>query len=689
MTKSLLLELGTEELPPKSLQKLAASLFDNFIDQCQRNHLNFNINKSQWFATPRRLAILIVELDEFTLDQTLQRKGPSVDAGFDANGNPTRAALGFAKSCSVDIDQLERLTTPKGEWLVYNVNTPGVASLSLVEQFFNHAVSRLPIAKNMRWGNSETQFVRPVHWVFGMFGEDILKIKCLGLDSIGHSWGHRFHHPDAVYLKKADDYAAALEAAHVRVNFQQRRLEIRTQVNKLTEFTSAKAILSDPLLDEVTALVEWPHAIVGNFDPSFLQIPQEALISSMEAHQKFFHLVDENDSLLPSFIAISNIDSQKPERMVAGFERVIRPRLADAQFFWSSDCKVPLENRYQRLNSVVFQRKLGTLADKTDRMVALCKSMALHLTIDSNNVERAAYLSKCDLLTLMVGEFPDLQGTMGKYYALVDEEATVVANALEEQYLPKFSGDSIPSSKPGKLVSIADRIDTLCGIFSIGLLPTGNKDPYALRRAAIGILRIIIEGKLDLDINQLISQSLQLHKSNGNVEDTLNEIYDFMMDRLKIYYLDQDVSASVIQAVMIKRISNPIDFDARIRACMSFSKLDESSSLAAANKRIRNILKKSNGNFSDRPDSRIFTEDAEIALFNAINSVEVTNLPLMQQRNYESTLKNLAQLKEPVDRFFLDVMVMVEDDSIRKNRLSLLNYLFLQFLQIADVSVMS
>ncbi|NOY63687.1 MAG: glycine--tRNA ligase subunit beta [Gammaproteobacteria bacterium] len=688
-TADLLFELGTEELPPKALKTLRNALgsaVEKGLENAGLPHQGIKL-----YATPRRLALVISALATTQPDKQQERRGPAVSAAFDDAGNAKPAAQGFARSCGVDVTALERLQTDKGEWLVFRSTQPGAATTTLLVDIFANALAQLPIPKRMRWGNLKTEFVRPVHWVVLLFGDQVVDGEILGTPTGRQSRGHRFHHPHPITFANAQEYVPLLQQAHVIVDVERRREVIVTQVQQIADQLGQRALLDEALLDEVCALVEWPVALSGQFDARFLEVPSEALISSMQDHQKYFPVIDKSGALAPYFITVANIDSSDPEQIKRGNERVIRPRLADAAFFWQQDRKVPLIERCENLRQVVFQKKLGTLYDKVQRVSALAEEIALALGGDGALAARAAQLSKCDLLTEMVGEFPELQGVMGRYYAQHDGEEQQVADALDQQYQPRFAGDALPQSVTGQALAIADKLDTLAGIFAIGNVPTGDKDPFALRRAALGVLRIMIECDLDLALPPLLDSALQRIAAQGCVdatrcEQTATRLYEFMMERLRAYYRDKTVATDVFDAVLATRPSRPHDFALRVVAVTAFRDLPEASSLAAANKRIRNILKKAEEEIPAIVDHGVLVEASEQTLAQQIKMLTDEVEPLFAAARYSDAMQRLATLREPVDRFFDDVMVMSDDTALRTNRLALLNQLSLLFLRVADLS---
>lgn len=681
--KHLLFELGTEELPPKNLLILSNALLDNIKQGLDKAELNYG--QSLAYATPRRLAVLIEDLSSAQPDKTVEKRGPAIKAAFAEDGTPSKAAVGFASSCGASVDQLGRLKTDKGEWLAFNQDVKGQSTETLIPEIINHSINLLPIAKRMRWGSLTSEFVRPVHWAVLLFGSEIIETEILGIKTGNLTYGHRFHAPGAITLNQADEYSEQLyQKGKVIANFDQRKHQIKTQAHEAAEAVGGLAIIDPDLLDEVTALNEWPIPITGGFDLRYLQLPAEVLITTMQINQKYFPVRDADQALLPHFITFSNIESTRPESIQSGNERVILPRLADAEFFWNQDRKQTLADRCGQLGNIVFQQQLGSLADKTDRVCTLAQIIATSLKADVASAKRAASLAKTDLITDMVGEFASLQGIIGRYYALADGEPKAVALALEEQYLPKQSGSQLPATQTGQILSLADKIDTLTGIFSTGLIPTGDKDPYALRRACLGIIRIIIEKQLDLNIIELFEASLKQFKHTFDIAPTQILINEFFFERLKGYCLEHGYSNDEYESVRALQPGNTLDFIARLQAVQAFKELPEAESLAAANKRIRNILRKSETKPSDTITNLVETHEQNLLLVaqQAENDVQ----PLLQHRDYQAALNCLAGLRSDVDAFFDHVMVNCDDPALRASRLGLLNLLAELFLQIADIS---
>ena len=683
--RDLLVEIGTEELPPGALRRLQDAFRNSLDTLLQDNHLAHG--ECRGFATPRRLAVLVRDVAGSQPDRETMRRGPALTAAFDAVGNPTKPAEGFARSCGVSVTELEHLETDKGSWLAWRSTETGKPAATVIPGLIEQALKTLPVPKRMRWGDSDVEFVRPVHWVLLLLGSEPVPATILGVASDRYSRGHRFHHNEQIVISEPAAYAETLEqTGRVLVDMDRRRDSIRTQVTEAGTALGGTAQIDAALLDEVTALVEWPVAITGGFDRRFLEIPAEALVSSMQDHQKFFPVSGADGSLMPNFITVSNIASNDPDQVQAGNERVIRPRLEDAVFFWEQDRKHSLESRIPQLNNMTFQQKLGSLGDKQIRIAAIATEIAAALGFDVAHVQRAAALCKCDLLTSMVFEFPELQGIMGRYYASHDGEPDAVAMALDEQYQPRHAGDELPLSATGQALAIAERLDTLVGIFAIGQPPTGDKDPFGLRRAALGLLRIIIEKHLDLDLRALIAGAAANFPATLQASDSTGALFTFMMERLRAYYLEAGFDIHVFESVLARQPVQPLDFNQRIAAVATFRELPEAESLAAANKRIRNILRKAACPIPEACLTELLQEPAEQALAEALEQLEAVVQPLFAQREYTSALCKLADLQAPVDRFFDDVMVMSDNTALRDNRLALLNRLSGLFLQVADIS---
>lgn len=684
-TRNLLIEIGTEELPPKALRHLSEAFADGMSRALDDAGLTYE--GIQPYASPRRLALRIRALPLAQQDREVVRRGPALAAAFDEDGCPTKAATGFARSCGVEVEQLDQLETPKGSWLSFRAVEKGRATSELVPDMVHRALAGLPVPKRMRWGDREEEFVRPVHWVVLLLGDEVIPATILGITAGRETRGHRFHHPQPISLASADDYVDMLcKPGHVQVDYRARRDIVRKQVIERGEELGGKALIDIDLLDEVCSLVEWPVAIAGQFDEAFLDVPSEALISSMQDHQKYFPVLSHDGKLLPFFITVANLESRDPEQIRSGNERVILPRLSDAAFFWNQDRKTPLSERADGLRNMVFQKKLGTLFDKQERMAKLAAGIAEQIGGDPAHAERAARLSKCDLLTNMVYEFPELQGIMGRYYAAHDGEPDAVAIAIEEHYLPRFAGDRLPQTPVGQALAMADRLDSLVGIFAIGQPPSGDKDPFALRRAALGLVRLSIEGELDADLEALLEQAAAGFDADVKAGEAVRDVFDYVMDRLRGYYQENDIPADVVEAVLATRPVRLLDFDKRVRACQVFRELPEATALAAANKRIANILRKAEQPVADTIDESLLTDSAEKQLADKVAALKPDVLKLMEQGNYTSALQKLAGLRDVVDSFFDEVMVMVEDDALRANRLALLNELGALFLRTADLS---
>ena len=684
-TETFLVEIGTEELPPKALKKLSEAFSKGIQQGLSEAELSFG--EIEIFAAPRRLAVRVADLQTHQDDKVIERKGPAKKAAYDAEGNPTKALQGFARGCGVEVDQLIELETEKGIWMGYHLQQTGQSALQLLPDIVSQSLAKLPIPKRMRWGDSEVEFVRPVHWVLMMLGAEVVPATILGHPTSNATVGHRFHAPHKIELAHPDEYADKLAAeGFVIADFAQRAERIQQQVMEAAKQAGGEAVIDADLLEEVCALNEWPNAVVGEFDSSFLAVPSEALISAMAGHQKYFHMLDQAGKLMPNFITISNIESANPQSVKSGNERVIRPRLADAKFFWDQDRKQPLDDFLPRLKTVVFQQQLGTLFDKVERLETLTVKIGKPLGVDVSHCERAARLSKCDLMTEMVGEFPDLQGVMGRYYAYQQNEAAEVADAIDAQYQPRFAGDTLPENGVSQALAIADKLDTVTGIYGVGQIPSGDKDPFALRRAALGLLRMMIEKELDLDLRLLIEFSLELHPQVDNNPALVDEIYDFMMGRLRAYYADQGVSAEQFEAVRVCRPAHPVDFAKRIEAVRQFSQMEAAESLSAANKRISNLLKKVEGELAETVDANLLSEAAEQALWEKLDALREVVSEQIAARDYVAAISELATIRETVDRFFDEVMVMVEDEAVKQNRLALLNQIYRLFLQVADVS---
>ena len=689
MTESadLLFELGTEELPPTALSTLSTAFTNEFVRGLEEANISFG--EVSQFATPRRLGLLIKNCAINQADQEIEKRGPAVKAAFDAEGNPTKAAMGFASSCGTSVDQLGRISTNKGEWLAFQLIEKGKPTASLLADIAKSALDKLPIPKRMRWGSSDVMFVRPAHWILFLLGDNVVPCELLDLKSSNKTYGHRFHHPAEIQINSPGDYEQSLlDQGKVIAGFTQRKNRIRELVEEAALTINGHVPIDEKLLDEVTALVEWPVAIVGGFDEEYLEVPHEALILTMKKNQKYFPVFDSNENLVNHFITISNIESKNPQTIRDGNERVVRPRLSDAKFFWEQDGKQTLHNRLEHLKEIVFQKELGSIFDKSSRVSSLGSLIAQQIGGDSELTQRAGLLSRCDLVTEMVYEFADMQGIMGRYQATRDGEPDELALAMEEIYLPRFSGDKLPATKTGISIALADRLDTLTGIFGIGLKPSGTKDPFALRRASLGIIRILRKHSLTLNIPDLINTACKLHGDSITSQDVRDEVNTYIMERLKGEFTDEGYSVGLVNSVASVQPASLPDFEQRIEAVSEFSKLDEAENLAAANKRIHNILRKNTESLPGTTDPALFENQAETDLFNAVTEKEESIKPLIECNDYKGILSTLATLKQPVDTFFDDVMVMADDDRVRLNRLSLLQRVTRLFLLVADVSVL-
>ncbi len=670
-TQSFLVELGTEELPPKALRKLASAFADGIANGLK--DANLSIGECQVFAAPRRLAVLINDVPARQQDQNIQRRGPALAAAY-KDGEPTQAALGFAKSCGVELQDLEEISTEKGTWLAVNIDQKGASVVDLLPDIVAKSLATLPVPKRMRWGSSDVEFVRPVHWLLMLYGAEVVKANVLGLNSGRTTRGHRFHNNTDIEIANPESYVSTLrEQGKVIADFAERRDLIAKGVEQAAGKAGANALVEDELLDEVTALVEWPVPVLGNFEAEFLEIPEEVLITTMKDNQKYFPLFDAGGKLLPMFITISNIESTDPAQVQRGNEVVIRPRLADAMFFWQQDKKKPLASHQEALKKVVFQNKLGTIFEKTERVEKLALNIADQIGADVQHTSVAVQLSKCDLLTEMVGEFASLQGIMGERYATLEGQPEAVAKALSEQYLPRFASDEIAATPVGRSLAIADRLDTIAGIFAIGQKPTGVKDPFALRRLSLGVLRTLIEGELELDLEKLLQGAADGLSDKATVD--VNEVFEFMLERLRAYYTSKDISPQIFDSVASVRPTSPLDFDRRINAVKAFTQLPEAESLAAANKRISNILKKNPVAKKATVDQTLFEGEAETALFNALGELKPEVDKYFSQGDYTPALQALSKLRTPVDTFFDEVMVMADDEAVKNNRLALLEEL--------------
>ena len=688
-TENCLVELGTEELPPKALKSLGEAFATQFEAALAQADLSFG--SVSWFAAPRRLAVYVSALAEGQADKVVEKRGPAVSAAFDADGNPTKAAQGWARGNGISVEEADRLVTDKGEWLLHKAHVPGQSVAQLLEGLINQAVSKLPIPKPMRWGNYNTQFIRPVHTLCVLYGSEVVNVSVLGLTSGRTVQGHRFHGESRFELDHADNYAAALEKQYVLADFEARKDKVRQQLEDAANTLSLAPDYNEELLEEIASLVEWPVVLQAGFDKAFLDVPKEALIYTMKDDQKYVPLLDSSGNLSNTFLFVSNIESQDPTQVISGNEKVIRPRLADAEFFFNSDKKSTLESRLDSLATVLFQKQLGTLKEKSERISALAGFIATQIDANETQAARAGLLAKTDLMSNMVMEFPDVQGVMGKYYALNDGEDAPVAEALYEQYMPRFAGDSLPSSGVSASVALADKLDTLVGIFGIGQLPKGDKDPFALRRAAIGVLRIITELSLPLDLDVLVAKAVDVYGNKLTNQDTQTQVVDFVLGRFTALLQDQDVAIDVIQAVAARRPTKPADYLARVNAVAAFKALEESEALAAANKRVANILAKQNVEVTSEVhiDSALLTEDAEKALNSALVTAQLQVNEALASQDYQRILTTLATLREVIDNFFDNVMVMADDAAVKQNRLALLSLLRQLFLTTADISILA
>ncbi|PCK08886.1 MAG: glycine--tRNA ligase subunit beta [Alteromonadaceae bacterium] len=687
-THHFLVEIGTEELPPTSLKALSKAFTDGIKKGLAQRKLQFS--RCDAFATPRRLAVQIAGLDAYTPTESLKVWGPPAKVAFDKDGQPGKAAIAFAKKNGISVEQLNTANDGKQDKLLHERSTGGEASRELLGDIVRTSLAELPIKKRMRWGSKRDEFVRPVHWLVMLLDDQIIDEQVFGIKAGNLSRGHRFHSNQNITIPNAQSYAELLQSeGHVMVSREAREAAIKEQVTQAAEKLGGQAVIDQSLLEEVTALVEWPVALAGKFDEDFLSVPTEALISSMKEHQKYFHVVDSDGKLLPCFITVSNIISKDPQQVIEGNERVIRPRLADAAFFFKTDKSTSLEARREKLKTVVFQAKLGSVFDKTERIKLLAGGIASKLNTDVSSVERAAMLCKSDLVSAMVNEFSDMQGIAGFHYALNDGETEAVALAIKEQYLPKFSGDQLPSSDSGAIIALADRLDTITGIFGIGQKPTGSKDPFGLRRASLGALRILVEKQYDLDLRELIELAASTYKDLPKADSVCDDVLSYMLDRFKAWYEEENIAAEIFQAVNAKQLSCPLDINQRVHAVQAFSQLPEAQALAAANKRVSNILAKQESKPGFDVNEKLLTEPQEQALSQQLQQFTAKVGPLMAQREYTQALCQLADLRETIDNFFDKVMVMAEDPALRNNRLALLNQLRALFLEVADISCLA
>ena len=688
-TENCLVELGTEELPPKALKSLGEAFATQFEAALTQADLSFD--SVSWFAAPRRLAVYVSGLAEGQADKVVEKRGPAVSAAFDADGNPTKAAQGWARGNGIDVADAERLVTDKGEWLLHKAYVPGQSVAELLEGLINQAVSKLPIPKPMRWGNYNTQFIRPVHTLCVLYGSEVVNLSVLGLTSGRVVQGHRFHGEGRFELDHADNYASALEQQYVLADFEARKDKVRQQLEDAAQSLSLKPDYNEDLLEEIASLVEWPVVLQAGFDEAFLAVPKEALIYTMKDDQKYVPLLDSDGALSNTFLFVTNIESRDASQVISGNEKVIRPRLADAEFFFNSDKKTTLESRLESLETVLFQKQLGTLKEKSERISALSAFIASQIDANETQAARAGLLAKTDLMSNMVMEFPDVQGVMGKYYALNDGEDAPVAEALYEQYMPRFAGDALPSSGVSASVALADKLDTLVGIFGIGQLPKGDKDPFALRRAAIGVLRIVTELSLPLDLETLVSKAIDVYGDKLTNAETQSQVVDFVLGRFTALLQDQAIAIDVIQAVAARRPTKPADYLARVHAVDKFRALEEAEALAAANKRVANILAKQNVEVTDTVniDESLLAEEAEKALYVELKAAQKEVDIAVPSQDYTRILTALATLRNVIDNFFDNVMVMADDEAVKNNRLALLSLLRQLFLTTADISILA
>lgn len=693
MSADFLIELGTEELPPKALKSLSNAFTEGVVSGLRDQGLNFEATEA--FAAPRRLAIVIKGLETETPDKDLVIWGPPTKVAFADDGTASRAAEAFASKNGVTVDQLSALVENDGQQdkLCIRRTENGIETKTLLGNIINESLAKLPIPKRMRWGYKREEFVRPAQWVVLLFNNEVLNDPILGIAASNTSRGHRFHANHEIVIESPSSYQQQMRDAYVIADFNERKDIIRQGVAMLAEDINGTAVIEDDLLDEVTALNEWPVPLMGKFDTHFLSIPAQALISSMKEHQKYFHVLDANKQLLPAFITVANIESTDPAQVVDGNERVIRPRLADAAFFYENDQKTSLESRRDSLKNIVFQADLGSVFDKTERVAAIAEYLANEMGAQPKLARRAAELSKSDLVTDMVGEFDDLQGVMGRDYALNDNEDSEVAEALFEQYLPRFSGDIVPNTDTGVALALADRLDSLIGIFSIGQQPSGSRDPFALRRASLGVLRIMLERNIDLNLVDVLSYcNAQLNigkRAKLSGTELEKQVLTYTLERFKSWYKEKGLPAEVFLSVAALKLGNPLDIDARVTAVHRFTLLPEASSLAAANKRVSNILTKQLAHSDIAAlNTALLQEEAEKQLSDSLNSLETLIAPLLANRDYNAVLEKLAELKQPVDQFFEDVMVMAEDMELRQNRLALLDKLHKLFINVADISLL-
>lgn len=685
-TQNFLVEIGTEELPPKALKTLATSFADNV--EAELNQAGLTFDKIEWFAAPRRLAVKVLNLATQQPSKEIEKRGPAVSAAFDAEGKPTKAAEGWARGCGITVEQAARIATDKGEWLVHRAKIEGQPTKNLLNDIVANALAKLPIPKPMRWADKTVQFIRPVHTVTMLLGDELIEGEILGVASARTIRGHRFLGEKEFDIQHADQYPQLLrEKGSVVADFNERKAEILAKSQAKATALGGVADIEESLLEEVTSLVEYPNVLAAKFEERFLAVPAEALVYTMKGDQKYFPIYDKDGKLLPHFIFVSNINPEDPTAIIEGNEKVVRPRLTDAEFFFKTDLKQKLVDRLPRLETVLFQQQLGTLKDKTDRIEQLAGEIAKQIGADEAKAKRAGLLSKCDLMTNMVFEFTDTQGVMGMHYARHDGEDEEVAVALNEQYMPRFAGDELPKSLVASAVALADKFDTLTGIFGIGQAPKGSADPFALRRAALGALRIIVEKNLPLDLEDLVKKSAALFGDKLTNQNVVADVVDFMLGRFRAWYQDEGIAVDVIQAVLARRPTRPADFDARVRAVSHFRTLDSAEALAAANKRVSNILAKADAAIGEI-NLTACVEPAEKALAEAVLALRTEVQPLIAKGDYTAVLDKLANLRAPVDNFFDNVMVNAEDPALRQNRLAILNTLQGLFLQVADISLL-
>ncbi|MCL7767540.1 glycine--tRNA ligase subunit beta [Pasteurella multocida] len=686
-TQNFLAEIGTEELPPKALKKLATAFAENVEQELNQAGLAFD--NVEWFAAPRRLAVKVLGLATSQPSKQIEKRGPAVSAAFDAEGKPTKAAEGWARGCGISVEQAERVATDKGEWLVHRATIEGQPTKNLLKDMVANALAKLPIPKPMRWADKTVQFIRPVHTVTMLLGDELIEGEILGVESARTLRGHRFLDEREFQISHADQYPTLLkEKGSVVADFNERKALILAKSQEKATALGGVADIEDDLLDEVTSLVEYPNVLAAKFEERFLAVPAEALVYTMKGDQKYFPIYDKDGKLLPHFIFVSNINPDDPSKIIEGNEKVVRPRLTDAEFFFKTDLKQRLEDQLPRLETVLFQQQLGTLRDKTARIEQLAGEIAKQIGADEAKAKRAGLLSKCDLMTNMVFEFTDTQGVMGMHYARHDGEDEEVAVALNEQYMPRFAGDELPKSLVASAVALADKFDTLTGIFGIGQQPKGSADPFALRRAALGALRIIVEKNLPLDLAEIVKKSSALFGDKLTNANVVEDVVEFMLGRFRAWYQDEGIAVDVIQAVLARRPTKPSDFDARVRAVSHFRALEAAEALAAANKRVSNILAKVEGELPANIDTTLCAEAAEKVLAEQVIALQAELAPLFAKGEYQVALDRLAALREPVDTFFDNVMVNAENPQLRQNRLAILNNLRNLFLQVADISLL-